>query len=174
MTSSPTAPDERSTISTKPASLSAAPYEHPDARCLTRALREEQMELYGFADDPGTIPETDFDPSSGGLFLVARVGSRSVGCGGVRLLDETTAEVKSMYVAKNARGQGIGRDILEHLERHAAAYGVTRIVLETGQRNTAALALYGRAGYEPCPSYVPGRDHRVNRAMMKPLGGRAS
>ncbi|MEW2132014.1 GNAT family N-acetyltransferase [Streptomyces sp. NPDC005435] len=170
MTSSPTAPDERSAIGAKP-SLSAAPYEHPDARCLTRALRAEQLALYGFADDPDTTPEADFDPP-GGLFLVARLGGQPVGCGGARLLGETTAEVKSMYVAEHARGQGIGRDILKRLERHAAACGATRIVLETGRRNTAALALYGRAGYEPYPSYVPGRDHRVNRAMTKSLGGR--
>ncbi|MFD4549503.1 GNAT family N-acetyltransferase [Streptomyces sp. NPDC058466] len=55
------------------------------------------------------------------------------------------------------------------LERHAASRGATRIMLETGRRNTAALALYHRAGYLPCPSYVAGRDARVNRAMTKLL-----
>ncbi len=68
-----------------------------------------------------------------------------------------------MYVSGDARGHGIGRYLLEHLERHAASRGVTRIMLETGRRKTAALALYHRVGYLPCPSYVAGRDPRVNR-----------
>lgn len=147
-------------------SVTALPYDHPDARRLTRALRAEQLGLYGFADDPDTTPETDFAPPRG-LFLIARVSGHAVGCAGVRLLDEHTAEIKRMYVADEARGHGVGRYLLTHLERHATSRGATRIMLETGRRNTAALALYRRAGYVPCPSYVPGRDHRVNRAMAK-------
>jgi GNAT superfamily N-acetyltransferase len=148
--------------------VTPAPYDHPAARRLTRALRAEQIGLYGFADDPDTTPETDFDPP--GLFLIACISEEPVGCGGIHLLDEHTAEIKRMYVAAQARGHGIGRYLLEHLERHASTLGATRIMLETGRRNTAALALYRRAGYVSCPSYVSGRDHQINRAMTKPLG----
>ncbi|MCX4826455.1 GNAT family N-acetyltransferase [Streptomyces sp. NBC_01142] len=168
MTSVPTAPDAPAAIRPTP-SVTAAPYDHPDARRLTQALRAEQLGLYGFADDPDTTPEVDFDPPHG-LFLIAHLGEEAVGCGGVRLLDEHTAEIKRMYVSGDARGHGIGRYLLEHLERHAVSRGATRIMLETGRRNTAALALYHRTGYLPCPSYVAGRDHQVNRAMTKPLG----
>ncbi|MFJ8794280.1 GNAT family N-acetyltransferase [Streptomyces sp. NPDC102462] len=163
----PTVPGSPAAIRLTP-SVTAAPYDHPDARRLTQALRAEQLGLYGFADDPDTTPEADFDPP--GLFLIAHVGEEAVGCGGVRLLDEHTAEIKRMYVSGEARGYGIGQRLLAHLERHAASRGATRIMLETGRRNTAALALYRRAGYLPCPSYVAGRDPRVNRAMTKPLG----
>ncbi|MGW3267519.1 GNAT family N-acetyltransferase [Streptomyces sp. NPDC001056] len=148
--------------------MTAAPYDHPDARRLTQALHIEQLGLYGFADDPDTTPEADFDPPAG-LFLIAHVGEKAVGCGGVRLLDEHTAEIKRMYVSGDARGHGIGRHLLVHLEQHAASRGATRIMLETGRRNTAALALYHRTGYLPCPSYVAGRDPRINRAMTKAL-----
>ncbi|MFD7899015.1 GNAT family N-acetyltransferase [Streptomyces sp. NPDC059743] len=146
--------------------VTATPYDHPDARRLTQALRAEQLGLYGFADDPETTPETDFAPPAG-LFLIAHVGNDAVGCGGVRLRDEHTAEVKRMYVSGDARGRGIGRCLLENLERYATSRGATRIMLETGRRNRAALALYHRTGYMPCPSYVAGRDPRVNRAMTK-------
>jgi GNAT superfamily N-acetyltransferase len=165
MTSMPPAPDALAAICLTP-SVTAAPYGHPDARRLTRALHSEQLALYGFADDPDTTPEADFDPSRG-LFLIARVGEEPIGCGGIRLLDEHTAEIKRMFVADRARGRGIGRCLLERLEGHVVSRGAMRILLETGRRNTAALALYHRAGYLPCPSYVPGRDHRVNRAMAK-------
>ncbi|MGW1666648.1 GNAT family N-acetyltransferase [Streptomyces microflavus] len=122
--------------------------------------------LYGFADDPDATPAADFDPPVG-LFLIAHVGDKPVGGGGVRLLDEHTAEIKRMYVSGVARVQGIGRYLLE---QHAASRRARRIMRETGRRNTAALALYNRAGSLPCPSYVAGRDPRANRAMAKALG----
>jgi GNAT superfamily N-acetyltransferase len=53
---------------------------------------------------------------------------------------------------------GIGRYVPQHLERHAASRGAARLMLETGRRNTAALAPYHRTGYQPRPSYVAGRD----------------
>lgn len=149
--------------------LSAVPYDHPDARSLTQALRAEQVSLYGFADDPAVTPAAVFDASTDGTFVVAYAGGEPVGCGGVRRLDARTAEIKRMYAVPRARGHGIGRGILEHLERHAASFGADRVLLETGRHNTAALALYRRAGYEPCCSYVPGRDPSVNRAMAKRL-----
>ncbi|MEW5541447.1 GNAT family N-acetyltransferase [Streptomyces cyaneofuscatus] len=168
MTSLPTAPGAPAWIRPAP-SVTAVPYNHPEVRRLTQALRAEQLGLYGFADDPDSTPEADFDPPVG-LFLIAHVSDKTVGCAGVRPLDEHTAEIKRMYVPGAARGHGIGRYLLEHLERHAASRRLTRIMLETGRRNTAALALYSRAGYLPCPSYVAGRDPRVNRAMAKALG----
>lgn len=171
MTSTPAAPDSPPATS-PPDSVTPAPYDHPDARRLTQALRAEQLGLYGFADDPDTTPEADFDPPSGGLFLIARQDGEPIGRGEIRLHDEHTAEIKRMCVAEQARGHGIGRYILDCLERHAAARGATRIILETGKYNTAALGLYHRAGYEPCQSYVPGRDHQVNRAMTKSLDNR--
>ncbi|MFJ4917594.1 GNAT family N-acetyltransferase [Streptomyces sp. NPDC088726] len=161
----PTAPDAPAEIRPMP-TVTVVPYDHHDVRRLTQALRAEQLGLYGFADDPDATPEADFDPPAG-LFLIAHVGDEAVGCGGVRLLDEHTAEIKRMYVSGVSRGHGIGRYLLEH---HAASRRATRIRLETGRRNTAALALYSRSGYLPCPSYVAGRDPRVNRAMARALG----
>ncbi|WP_331753075.1 GNAT family N-acetyltransferase (plasmid) [Streptomyces sp. NBC_00637] len=149
-------------------SLTIVPYSNPQARRLTQALHLEQLATYGFADDPDDTPEEQFHPPRG-LFVIAHRKGVSVGCGGVRLLDANTAEIKRMYVAAAARGQGLGRHILEHLEHHAASCGASRILLETGARNHAALALYQRCGYVPVPSYAPGRNPDVNRAMHKDL-----
>jgi GNAT superfamily N-acetyltransferase len=148
--------------------LTSVPYSHPDARRLTRALHQEQMALYGFADDPEETPEDAFHPAHG-LFVIARYDgiSGAVGCGGWRLLAPCTAEIKRMYVATAARGRGLGRRILGHLERQAAGLGITRFILETGARNEAALALYQASGYQLTASYVPGRNPEVNRAMIK-------
>jgi GNAT superfamily N-acetyltransferase len=58
-----------------------------------------------------------------------------------------------MYVAPEVRGQGIGHALLERLESEARALGVVRLVLETGDRQTEALALYDRAGFARIPPY---------------------
>ncbi|WP_327391563.1 GNAT family N-acetyltransferase (plasmid) [Streptomyces microflavus] len=109
------------------------------------------MGLYGFADDPTATPSSYFRPSEG-LFLIARRGPMSVGCGGIRHLEPGTAEIKRMYVISESRGTGAGRAIFQMLEDTAQRCDVRRIVLETGVGNHAALALYEGAGYTRAPS----------------------
>lgn len=82
-----------------------------------------------------------------GVFLVAYAGDRPLACGAIRLVDADTADVKRMYVAPNAREQGLGRRLLTTLEAEAQMLGAKRIVLETGPRQPEAIALYLRAGY---------------------------
>jgi GNAT superfamily N-acetyltransferase len=69
------------------------------------------------------------------------------------LIDSGTAELKRMYVEPGLRGVGIGRRLVQALEAGARALGAARVVLETGTRQTAALALYARCGFHPIPLY---------------------
>ena len=52
-----------------------------------------------------------------------------------------------MWVSPDARGLGLGRRILEELERHAREAGVTVVRLETNHTLTEAIELYRRSGY---------------------------
>ncbi len=74
-----------------------------------------------------------------------------------------------MYVDPAARGLALGSRILRTLEREAVEHGARRAILETGNQNLAALALYRHLGYQAIPSYVPGRRPTVNRAMAREL-----
>ena len=76
-----------------------------------------------------------------------------MGCGAVRLLDAETGELKRMYVAPAARGTGLGRRLVKALEAEARALGARRLVLETGTRQHAAIALYRATGFVPIPLY---------------------
>jgi putative phosphoesterase len=84
------------------------------------------------------------------LFAVARDDTgAALGCGAI-VLGAEFGELKRMFVAPQARGRGIGRDLLAFLEDEAAARGCTHLVLETGIHQGEALGLYERAGYLRC------------------------
>ncbi len=88
-----------------------------------------------------------------GLFLIAALDDVPVGCGAYRKLDDTTAEVKRMYVAPSSRGCKLGAAILSELEGAATRDGVTRMVLETGPEQPEAIGLYRSFGYTPTPPW---------------------
>ena len=58
-----------------------------------------------------------------------------------------------MYVAPSFRGRGIGARLLTSLEAEAKRLQLLRIVLETGDRQPEALAVYRRAGYAVIPAF---------------------
>lgn len=86
-------------------------------------------------------------------FFVARDAGQPLAMGAFKILsDPTHAEIKSMHVLAEARGRGLSKAMLAHVEQTARAAGVTRLSLETGVQPTfiAARALYERAGYVIC------------------------
>lgn len=98
----------------------------------------------------------------GVAFFTARTGDRLLGYGAVvdqRSADGTRyGEIKRMYVAPAARGLGLGRLLLETLERHAAGLGLSCIRLETGTKQPEAIGLYRAFGYVdggPFGDYLP-------------------
>jgi [ribosomal protein S18]-alanine N-acetyltransferase len=57
------------------------------------------------------------------------------------------ADVMTIAVAPRAQGRGLGRVLLDELERRAGTRGATHVILEVRADNVAALALYERSGY---------------------------
>jgi GNAT superfamily N-acetyltransferase len=137
-------------------------YAHSDAVSLVRALFEEQVGRYGYADPAAYAPPH-------GLLLVIYVADVPAACGGYRSYDPATGtvEIKKMYAVPDLRGKGLGRLVLVELEQNAIDHGARRAILETGVRSHAALALFRHAGYQPTGRYVTGRDPAINRAFVK-------
>jgi putative acetyltransferase len=102
-------------------------------------------------------------------FLVARDDAgRVIGC--VALVPrEGYAEIRRMIVTESARGQGIGRALLEQLALHALAAGIHVLKLTTGVRQAEALALYERFGFTRCAPYVQGGTDPDEICMEKQL-----
>jgi len=81
------------------------------------------------------------------VWLVGYDGDRAVCCGGLRRVDDSTTEIKRMFVTAAARGNGHGQALLHALEDAAAEAGAARIVLLTTEALTEARNLYAAAGY---------------------------
>ena len=88
-----------------------------------------------------------------GAWVVAYLGDAPVGCGGVKRLDDTSAELKRIYLDAAARGRGLGRRLLEQLEQHARDLGYELLRLDTGDLQPEALGLFRSAGYRQIPDY---------------------
>jgi putative acetyltransferase len=123
------------------------------SRTLIGALNDELRGLY---NEPGAnhfrLDPEEVSGGRGAFLIVYREGA-PVGCGALRLLDAETAELKRMYVAPAFRGTGLGRHLVTALEGEARSLGVRRLVLETGVRQLAALALYRATGFQAIPLY---------------------
>ena len=79
-----------------------------------------------------------------------------VAVGAIRQLSSSHGELKSMFVADSARGEGIGRVLLDQLIEVARDCRMKRLSLETGASGyfDAARRLYRNNGFEVCEAFA--------------------
>ena len=153
--------------------LARVDYGDVDAVRLVADVQAEYVVRYGSPDDSPLQP-LDFEPPAG-AFFVGYLGEEAVATGAwrrssVRVFEtDRTAEIKRMYVASSARGRGLARQVLGHLEESAAAAGYEALVLETGIKQPEAIALYESAGYERVPGFGHYRGSPLSRCFARLL-----
>jgi putative acetyltransferase len=74
---------------------------------------------------------------------------------------EQAVEIRKMYLAPTARGQGLGKYLLGELERSILAHGYQEIWIETASVLAAAVKLYEANGYQPATGVETLRCDRV-------------
>lgn len=134
------------------------PYDSPVAAALWRAYYTEVSDRWyllheGRRTDPAELereiaaqPGADLAPPDGRL-LVARYGGEPAGSAGVRLVDDTTAELKRVFLREPMRGRGGAPLLVGAAEEAARALGATRMILDTRSDLVEARGLYARLGY---------------------------
>jgi DNA-binding MarR family transcriptional regulator/GNAT superfamily N-acetyltransferase len=124
--------------------------ETPDAqRCLRAYVAELNRRApdRGFDPSKGSTAEPDEVRPPNGAFVVMYLRDEPVGCGAVKHHPGEVTDVKRMWLAESARGLGLGRRLLEHLEGIAREHGSKEARLETGDVLPEAIALYRSSGY---------------------------
>ncbi|MFM2483766.1 GNAT family N-acetyltransferase [Celerinatantimonas yamalensis] len=78
-----------------------------------------------------------------------------LGCIALKVIEPGHGEIKSMRTAKSARGQGLAKQLIEHLLQQAQTLGLTKISLETGTADffIPARCLYQRYGFSECAPF---------------------
>lgn len=85
--------------------------------------------------------------------IVAYKDGAPAGCGAWKQIDETTFEVKRIYIAPEFRRQGVASAIIAALEQDARANGFTHAILETARTTADSAALYTKSGYHVIDYY---------------------
>ncbi len=115
---------------------------------LNAELKIIDGEEHGFYNQFSTTESLDH-------VLIVYVNDDPLACGALRERNHETMEIKRMYTAQEARGQGLGSVVMHGLEIWAKELGYLNCVLETGKRQLAAVALYESSGYRKIPNYEP-------------------
>lgn len=149
--------------------IDAEPLSSDAARTLIGKLDSELTERYPDPADRHFALSPEQVTGGGGTFLVARMAGEPVGCAALRRIDNTTGELKRMYVTPASRGLGIGRRLLAELERYAVELGLQRLVLETGADQPEALALYEHAGFTRIDRFGEYVDSPASICLGKPI-----
>jgi amino-acid N-acetyltransferase len=93
-----------------------------------RDIPEMLALINGYAAQGTMLPRTDFELAEDVRdFVVAESGGAIVGCGALHIYTPSAAEVRSLAVDPHQKALGIGRKVVEELDREAAAYGLTSL-----------------------------------------------
>ncbi|GHC19100.1 hypothetical protein GCM10007291_17380 [Gemmobacter nanjingensis] len=146
------------------------PVDAPEATACLVAYFAELSARFGQTFDP----YADADPAAlqppRGLFLIAGTGT-PMGCVALRTgaegLPPGTGEVKRLWVAPAARGQGLARRLMAEVETAARGMGLSHLRLDTSRHLPEAQALYLRDGWTGISRYNsnPYADHWFEKRL---------
>lgn len=152
-----------STMTTPTFTFESVAWDDPRAITLRAVMDVEMTERYaGYSAEPESAAviarrqaSLAVDPLQvQATVLVLDADGTPLGHAALRLL-RGDWEVKRVIVVDGVRGRGIGRALMNHLESLARAGGASRLILQTGDRQPDAVAVYERVGYTPIPIYEP-------------------
>lgn len=130
--------------------------EHFKARFETYAeesIRQEIGRIRAYYDDQG------------GSFWIAEQRGQLVGMFGLERHADGAFELRRMYVAPDARRQGIARLMLDFAEDRCRAAGAVELQLSTSELQHAAVSLYRDCGYTLL------REEIADAPTLKTIGG---
>ena len=140
----------------------------PSDRTIAAAVISSVLAEYGLCCEPEGSDRDVFQVEeaywkTGGEFWVIEQQNRIVGTAGYYPIErgEKAVEIRKMYLLPEARGQGLGRYLLQTLEKAIAERGFQQIWIETASVLKEAVKLYESSGYQPSTGVETERCDRV-------------
>lgn len=104
-------------------------------------------------ESPEAIAARMSDPNCLEMVILAKVADETVGFALVRVVPSVLystphAELTELYVLEEFRQRGIASGLIAFAEQIAVQKGARSILVQTGDDNLSALALYKKHGYE--------------------------
>lgn len=133
------------------------PIELNDNLDLAKVIRGA-LEEFG-ANKPGTVyfdPTTDalfelFNTTPGSYYFIALKNNQVVGGAGIyptENLPQGTCELVKLYLHKNARGTGLGKELLNTAMQWAKEFGYQQVYLESMPELSKAVTIYENVGFK--------------------------
>lgn len=136
--------------------LERVAFDHPDAVALRAEMVAEVSTLYvARAPQQNRDGGTGVDPADVVMTAVGYDdGDEPVAHVAVRRID-AGLEIKRMFITPSRRGLGWSSVLLAAAEVAVLEAGAARVILHTGDRQAAAIALYLAHGFQPVDVYPP-------------------
>ncbi|ROS32917.1 GNAT family N-acetyltransferase [Curtobacterium sp. PhB78] len=142
--------------------IERVPWDDPRSVVLRARMDDEMHERYGSSngdEDPAITAERSralsVDPSTVVTSVLALDESGdAVGHIAIRRLGDEV-ELKRLIVLTSARGKGTATGLLDECERIGRELGAPGLILQTGDKQPDAVALYEKTGWSPIPVYAP-------------------
>jgi putative acetyltransferase len=136
--------------------LSWQPEEAEREACLSRSVWDAER-------NRDVLEIEKYYLQTGGEFWVVERENKIVGTAGYYPIarGEEAVEIRKMYLLPMARGQGLGKYLLQQLEAVIFARKFQQIWIETASVLTEAVRLYEQNGYQPATGVETKRCDRV-------------
>jgi len=119
-------------------------------------LQEHLNDMY-LTSPPESVHALDLDAlrKSEITFWTLWDANKLAGCGAIKELDSTHAEIKSMRTSHDFRRQGVAAKMMQQILATAKTRNYQRLSLETGSMEyfSAARKLYESFGFEYCSPF---------------------
>lgn len=115
---------------------------------IDTVLSEYSLSLEPFGADFDVTDIDKFYFNNDGWFQVIEDNDKIVGSVGIYKIDNSTCELRKMYIYKEYQGKGLGKTLLENALDVAKNLGYNSITLQTNSLLTRALPLYKSFGFK--------------------------
>ncbi len=151
-----------------------------DNIALAKIIRDTLKEFN--ANKPGTVYYDDrtdhlfeeFSRAAGSIYYVAEYDGEIIGGAGIyptENLPAGTCELVKLYLSSKARGQGLGKELMQKCIAAAKDLGYKKIYLETMPELTIAIPMYEKFGFTYLPAAQGNSGHTgCDVWMIKDLG----